>query len=136
MVNTIYLVVAILMVISWTKYFEKEKQAGIWIKRFHFAMKVIFFISNIICLVLVKQNEYFNHFNIKSSITGETLISIGYILFGIPIIIYIVDFISFLLKRKVLSSLIYILWILYWGLFIICLLCSPCIKSEDVIQEC
>lgn len=134
MVNTIYLIVAILMFISWTQYFGNEQQAGIWIKRFYYVMKGVFLISNIIFLIALKKNEYFEYAVFKSTNTGEILLSIGYILFVIPIIIYIVDLISFLLKRKVLSS-IYILWIVYLVVLIVSIVYSPCIKSENVIQE-
>ena len=62
-------------------------------------MQILFFILNVICLILVRENEFFKYSVIRNSLTGEKIISIGYILFGIPIIMYIIDFIIFLIKR-------------------------------------
>ena len=124
MVNIIYLIVAILTFISWTKYVVNEQlAAGIWTKRFFYVMKVVFLITNIICLALIKHIEYFKF---------KRQEIYGYILFGIPIIIYIVDFISFILKKE---NILQILWGIYFVLLTLCVFTPPCIKNEDILQE-
>ena len=124
MVNTIYLIVAILTFISWTKYVVNEQLvAEIRTKRFFYVMKVVFLITNIICLALVKHIEYFKFKRPEI---------FGYILFGIPIIIYIVDFISFILKKE---NILQILWGIYFVLLTLCVFTPSCIKNEDILQE-
>lgn len=136
MINAIYLFVAILMFIVWVMNINPGEKHLKSVKRFHFIMQIIFFILNVICLILVRENEFFKYSVIRNSLTGEKIISIGYILFGIPIIMYIIDFIIFLIKKDHYSNSLLI--IIPWAIYVMLLFCEcypVCIKSENVIQE-
>lgn len=135
MVNVIYFIVAILMFISWTQYFGNESNAGKWNKRFHSIMQIIFFISNVVCLALWRQNEYWRLAIGKSTTNENVTISMAYIICGIPIIIYIIEVICYLLKKKT-ESVVAILWFIYTVLFTASVFfVNPCIESKEIIQE-
>ena len=132
MSNAIYLLVAIFRFCFWAEYLCDEQ--NVVMKRLNSVTRVIFLISNIICLMLVKQNEYFNYTVIRSTNTGEELLSVGYILFSLPIIIYLIECICFLLKKSDVPSL-GVLWMVYVAVLIISIINDPFVKSEDVLTE-
>ena len=120
MINAIYLFVAILMFIVWVMNINPGEKHLKSVKRFHFIMQIIFFILNVICLILVRENEFFKYSVIRNSLTGEKIISIGYIL----------------IKKDHYSNSLLI--IIPWAIYVMLLFCEcypVCIKSENVIQE-
>ncbi len=137
MLNKIYLFVAILTFISWVVYVYNEGgKSKETIKRFWCTMQIIFLISNIICLSMVNRSEFFKSLVITSTTGGKAEITVGYILFGIPIVIYIGRYIFSLFKKEKLSIFMSLFWIVYIMLLLGALLIPPEIESHNVVLDC
>ena len=124
--NRIYIIVAILMFVSFVIYdaSNNEGNCNKWKKVFHYVMQWVFFISNVLGLILININPY----------TYEEVKIFMIPLYGIPIMIYIVKCICYFLKIEEIWLNTF-LWIVYSICLIILIISPKYISSEKILQS-
>lgn len=122
--NLIYLIVTVLMFISFIIYIGNNQPEKGWKKRFHSIMQVIFFIINLLSLIFIGENTY------KPDDTFERCVMVA--VYAIPVVIYIISFICYLKKRDI--DLV-VPWFFYIMCFMAVISMSKLTNSEEVLQE-
>lgn len=120
--NRIYIIVVILMFVSFMLF--NEGNCKKWKKTFHYVMQWIFFISNVLGLMLININPY----------TYEKIKMFMIALYAMPIMIYIVKCICYFLKLEEISLNLF-LWIGYIICFIILIITPKYSSSEKVLKS-
>lgn len=125
--NLFYATVTMLLFLSSFDYhIIQGKPSKGWIKRRHISLQIIFFIVNLLELILINKNPY-KQDNIKITF-------MMYVLYAIPVVLYIIQFYCYK-QKKIKGCSIIIGWLIYFLIFM--LLCASPKKmgSEEILKE-
>lgn len=129
-INRIYLLVAILTLVSAMIYIGcNEPNKGL-VSRIHSIIQVIFFGCNVLSLVFIEKNLYKQEGGV---LKNSNLIMV--VLYCVPIIVYIIHFICHLLEEQRPSTFMTICWATYMMCCVLLISIPKCIDSKEILIE-